>query len=402
MKVGSETIFPAASPSQAERLQPRNAAVVPLAPPPSRKSSLTLLSAALALPGVLPAHALAQSAPEQSVVSLRYLDYRDWQPGADRMTVRSPSLYMLKPLSESLALEGTVVYDAMSGASPIAFNTLSGASGLGVTDYRTAGDVKLTKWLDRYAIGIAAAYSHERDYISRAGGLEFRTWTDDRNTTLALGVGFAHDHINPTDRDIDDGNRNALDFLVGVTQALNANAIVQSNLTYYTGHGYYSDPYKLGDQRPAHRRTFAWLTRFNQYVPAADATLRLAYRYLHDSFGDDSHMVEAAWFQPLPAAFAVTPLVRYYTQSAADFFYGPPLGNGFVPDQPYTPDNRLAAYGAFTVALKLERQFGDGLSADLSLQYYQQRPGWRSFGSGSAGIDPFSARWISVGITKSF
>jgi len=184
-----------------------------MTPPPSRKSSLTLLSAALALPGVLPAHALAQSAPEQSVVSLRYLDYRDWQPGADRMTVRSPSLYVLKPLSESLALEGTVVYDAMSGASPIAFNTLSGASGLGVTDYRTAGDVKLTKWFDRYAIGVAAAYSHERDYISRAGGLEFRTWTDDRNTTLALGVGFAHDHINPTDRDIDDGNRNALDFL---------------------------------------------------------------------------------------------------------------------------------------------------------------------------------------------
>ena len=118
-----------------------------------------LLSAALALPGILPAVALAQSAPDHSVLAFRYFDYRDWQPGADRMTVRSPSIYLLKPLSETVALEGNVVYDAMSGASPLAFNTLSGASGLGITDYRTAGDVKVTKYFDRYAIGVGGAYS---------------------------------------------------------------------------------------------------------------------------------------------------------------------------------------------------------------------------------------------------
>ena len=115
-----------------------------------------LLAAALALPGVTPPVA-AQSAPDQGVISLRYFDYRDWQPGADRMTVRSPSLYVLSPLSETLSLEGTLVYDAMSGASPLAFDTLSGASGLGVTDYRTAGELKVTKYFDRYAIGVAGA-----------------------------------------------------------------------------------------------------------------------------------------------------------------------------------------------------------------------------------------------------
>ncbi len=275
-----------------------------------------LLSAALALPGILPGVAAAQSAPDHTTLSLRYFDYRDWQPGADRMTVRSPSLYVQKPLSETLALEGTVVYDAMSGASPVAFNTLSGASGLGVTDYRTAGDVKVTKYFDRYALGVGGAYSHERDYISRAGAVELRTWTEDRNRTFAFSVGFAGDRIYPTDRpQPPDNKRDTLEFLLGITQVLNAGAIVQSNITYATGHGYYDDPYKLGDERPDHRRTLAWLTRFNQYVPVADATLRLAYRYIDDSFGDDSNMVEAAWFQPLPAQFTVTPLLRYHTQS---------------------------------------------------------------------------------------
>ena len=370
----------------------------------AQKWCLTLLPAALALPGILPsAAALAQSAPDHSTVAFRYFDYRDWQPGADRMTVRSPSIYLLKPLSETLALEGSIVYDAMSGASTLAFNTLSGASGLGVTDYRTAGDAKVTKYFDRYAIGVGGAYSHERDYISRAGSVELRVWTEDRNTTFAFGAAYAHDRIYPSARpQPPDNEKNTTDLLFGITQALNANAIVESNLTYSTGHGYYSDPYKLADNRPDHRRTLAWLTRLNQYVPAADGTLKVAYRYIDDSFGDDSHMLEAAWYQPLPQQFAVTPLVRYYTQSAASFFFGPPLGNGFVPGQPYSTDNRLAAYGAFTLAVKLERQFADGFTADVSLSYYEQRPGWRAFGSGTEGILPFSARWISVGITKNF
>ena len=82
------------------------------------KPSVTLLSVALALPGMLPWGAGAQTAPDRSVIALRYFDYRDWQPGADRMTVRSPSLYLLHPLSDDLAVEGTLVYDSMSGASP--------------------------------------------------------------------------------------------------------------------------------------------------------------------------------------------------------------------------------------------------------------------------------------------
>ena len=41
--------------------------------------------------------------------------------------------------------------------------------------------------------------------------------------------------------------------LFGVTQALSAESVVQSNITYSNGHGYYSDPYKTLDTRPTHR-----------------------------------------------------------------------------------------------------------------------------------------------------
>ncbi|HEV8500766.1 MAG TPA: DUF3570 domain-containing protein [Casimicrobiaceae bacterium] len=361
-----------------------------------------LLAAALALPGIVPTAALAQSMPDQGIFALKYLDYRDWQPGADRMTVRSPSMYVLAPFAGQWTVEGSLVYDAMSGASPLYFNTLSGASGLGVTDYRTAGDVKVTRYFDRYSIGVGGAYSHERDYISRAGSLDVRWWTADKNVTLDFGFAGDADYIHPSARELDNGRRDTLDFLAGVTVNLSPLDLVQSTITYSTGHGYYSDPYKPLDTRPGERRVFAWQTRYNHYFAQPDATLQLGYRYLGDSFGGESHAFDVAWAQALPGSVTLTPSLRYYTQSAADFWFGPPYPQGFVVGQNFTADTRLSAFGAFTAGLGVVKALADGWTVDLRFDFYRQRAGWRAFGTGSEGIEPFSARWIAAGVSRAF
>ncbi len=367
-----------------------------------RADGAALLAAALALPGLIPAPAHAQTAPDQGAIGLRYFDYRDWQPGGDRMRVRSPSLYLLKPLSDSLSFEGSLIYDSMSGASPLYYNTLSGASGLGITEYRTAGDAKVTKYYDRYAVGGGFAYSSERDYRSRAWSLDVRTWTADRNRTFAFGAGGARDNIDSTNGNAEGKRRETYDFLVGVTQSLNANAIVQSNLTYSTGRGYYDDPYKPFDRRPSARRVVAWLTRYNQFMPRFDATLRLSYRLLIDSWDARSNMVEAAWAQSLPYGLTLTPALRYLSQDHAFFYHDPPLGRGFRTGQPYTADTRLSAFGAFTPSVRLAKEFADGWRADVAMSFYRQKPGWHLTGDGSPGILDFSARWFEFGVEKSF
>ena len=367
-----------------------------------RRAVNPFLAAALALPGILPAAALAQTVPDKGIFSLDYLDYRDWQPCGDRMSVRSPSLYVLAPFADKWTVEGSLVYDAMSGASPLWFNTLSGASGLGVTDYRTAGDVTVTRYFDRYSIGVGGAYSHERDYISRAGSLDARWWTADKNTTLAFSFAGNADYIHPSARELDNGGRDTLDFLVGITQALSPLDIVQSNITYSSGHGYFSDPYKPLDTRPGERRVLAWQTRYNHRFAAPDATLQLGYRYLNDSFGGDSHTFDVAWAQSLAWGVTLTPSFRYYTQAAADFWFGLPYPQGFVQGQDFTADTRLSAFGAMTAGLKVAKEFADGWSVNLSADFYRQRSGWRAFGEGSQGIDPFSARWIGAGVSKTF
>jgi len=67
-----------------------------------RSPAGALLAAALALPGIVPVDAKAQAAPDRGWIELKYLDYRDWQPGAARITVRSPSIYGVVPLSDTL------------------------------------------------------------------------------------------------------------------------------------------------------------------------------------------------------------------------------------------------------------------------------------------------------------
>jgi len=370
----------------------------------SKKNNSTgaLLAAALALPGILPATAVAQLAPDPGLIALKYLDYRDWQPGGDRIRVRTPSFYARKPLSDSLQAEGSIVYDSISGASPLYHNTLSGASRLGVTDYRTAGNAKLTKYFDPFAVGVGAAVSSERDYLSRALSLDVRISSDDRNRTFAFGVGGASDRINSTNGVAEGKERHTLDLLAGVTQALSPEAIVQSTVTYSPGHGYYSDPYKAIDVRPDHRRIFAWLTRYNQHLPWLDATVNLSYRYLHDSFGSSSHAAEFAWNQPLPDGWSMAPNLRYYTQSAADFYFDPPFAHGFVLGSPYSADTRLSAFGALTSGVSIVKRLPDGWSFDIKLDFYRQRSDWRLGGDGSPGLEPFSARWIQTGISKTF
>lgn len=364
-------------------------------------SSRTLIAAACALPGVLP-QAAAQTMPESGVVSLRYLDYRDWQPGADRMKVESPSFYVMAPFAQSWVGEATVVYDAMSGASPRYHNVLSGASGLGVTDYRTAGDAKVTKYFDRYAVGVGGAYSNERDYRSKAGSLDLRWWTEDRNTTLAFGFAYTRDTINPVNELVVDAKKTTYDFLVGVTQNVNPDTIVQSNVTYSDGRGYYDDPYKPLDTRPDERKILAWLTRVNHTVADRDAVLRTAFRLLRDDWGLTSVMLEAQWAQSLPMGFTVTPGLRYYSQSAVDFYYNPPWPTGFVPGQDYTADTRLSAFGALNPSIKVAKAFADGWTADLRVDFYRQKASWRLGGNGSPGLETFSARWIQAGVSKSF
>ncbi|WP_338763133.1 DUF3570 domain-containing protein [Massilia sp. METH4] len=365
----------------------------------------SLLAAALLLPGV---HAQAQTPPEHGSVSLRYLDYADRQPGFDRVRVHAPSIAVVAPIAGDWSVEGTLTADDVSGATPRYHTAVSGASRM--SDYRKAGDASVTRYFRRGTLTAGAAYSTEHDYVSRALSLNGTVSSEDNNTTWAFGLAGSRDRIDPVNRIVERERKRTVSVLAGVTRVLTPNDIGQLTLTRTNGSGYYSDPYKLFDNRPRSRRQNTVLLRWNHFLDGTGGTSRLSYRYYSDSFDIRAHTLGAEYVQPIGSDWTVVPELRLYTQRAASFYYDPvydsvlgePLPPGFAanPGRFSSADQRLAGFGAVTVGLKVARRIGKLWTVDLKVEAYEQRGAWRVFGHGSPGLAPYRARTIQLGVTR--
>jgi hypothetical protein len=367
-----------------------------------------IIAAALALPGVM-AH--ADSAPERGEVAVKYLHYQDSQPGLDRIKVSAPSIYVLAPLSPKWSVEGSVVADSVSGATPRYHSAISGAT-LHMSDERHAGDVKVTRYEDRSSYSLGLSKSKENDYDSTAASFSASFSSEDNNRTWNVGIGYASDKIGSHNDPTLAERKRTTEVIVGATQALTANDLVQVDFTLSNGRGYYSDPYKTPDVRPNKRDQAILLTRWNHYFSGLGSTLRTSYRYYHDSFGINAHTLGAEWVQLLGERFTLTPSLRLYSQSAASFYYDPvydpsvgapyPPGYFTNPPQFISPDQRLSAFGAVTVGLKAALRLTPDWSTDVKVERYEQRSHWRLGGNGSPGIDPFNATFVQFGVNKRF
>ncbi|NKI97105.1 DUF3570 domain-containing protein [Rhizobacter sp. SG703] len=368
----------------------------------------TLVLAAMALPGVV--H--ADSAPEQGLVGLRFLNYQDSQPGWKRITVNSPSFLLVAPIGRDWGLEATATVDHVSGATPRYHSNVSGASTM--DDERKAGDLKVTRYFQRASLSLGGAYSTEHDYLSRAFSLAGTWSSDDNNTTWNAGFGHAGDKIDPTgggyDGNVANERKRTNDFIVGVTQAVTGDDLVQANLTHSRSTGYLNDPYKALDQRPSERRQTALLLRWNHHFAGDGSTLRSSWRAYNDSWQVKASTLQLEWVKPVGGGVSLTPLLRYYTQSAASFYADPvydtalgePYPAGWDANAYNSLDQRLSAFGAFTLGLKLQWAVDDVWTVDLKGEAYQQRGEWRAGGEGSKGLEPFKARMLQVGISRKF
>ena len=364
-----------------------------------------VLAAALGLPGLLPP-ARAEPAPEGGMIGLRNLSYRERQPDLQRVVVNSPSLVFLTPLAGEWTLGGELVTDNVSGASPRYHSAVSGASQM--KDRRNAADLTLKRYVDDGSISVGAVRSTENDYRSSALSLQGTVDSADRNTTLLWGLGAARDSIAPVNLAVRNEHRHSADLLLGVARVLTPADLVQFTFAYERGQGYYSDPYKIFDNRPRQHRQTTVNARWNHHFAGSDATSRSSYRYASNNFGVRSHTLGEEYVRPLGEGWSITPGLRYYTQSAAWFYVDPnydallgapfPAGVSLSRQPLLSMDQRLSAFGALTLDLKLSKQLSPAWSADLKLARYEQRGAWRLIGRGSPGLAPLTAEWIELGL----
>ncbi len=334
---------------------------------------LALTASALALPGLTPA-ARADSPPAEATLGYRLSSYKeDDLPrtslligSAERYDITVNQLQLVTPVGDNYSLSARASTESMSGASPWYTLALPSRvavvmSGATISEDRTDFNATGRRYLANGTLGLSLGYSDENDYESLSGGFDAERHFNDNLTTVAGGFSFSSDDIEPTDshitsyRRVSEASKQSRSVFVAVSQVLNQNSVLQSGLSYTRLSGYLNDPYKLYDIRPDSRAQVAWTTSWRQFVPAANAALHADYRFYHDDFGINSHTLELEWYQNIGDNWQVVPGVRYYSQSAADFFRpGSVFGT-----LPASSDYRLSAYGAISGSLKVQVEIED-------------------------------------------
>lgn len=314
----------------------------------------------------------------------------------DRVRVRTVSTLFEQALAPWMSLKGSVVYDGISGATPTGGPVPTGGTTVPtaqIQDERYASFLEPSFRWGRQTFKPQFAYSIENDYESIATTLNYLLDFNQRNTTLHAGVTHNFDtltagiYLGPRAR-----KKDSSDFLLGLTQTITPTTLFNATFTFGLADGYLSDPYKgfrftgypvedvlFPERRPNHRTKQILSTSLTQFVGPLNGSAELTYRFYHDSFGLRGHTATLEWFQNVGRHLVLAPLLRYYEQSAADFYL---LGfdadpsdrdnpnNALVPAH-YSSDYRLSALRTVTYGLSARVKIRKWLFFDAAYQRYE-------------------------------
>ncbi|OVE78183.1 hypothetical protein BVX98_01050 [bacterium F11] len=343
-----------------------------------------------------------------------------YQESDGRVSAVEPSVRLRKEFSEKKAVELKLVLDALTGATPngaaAALTPQTFTTPSGNDTYKAeAGEIPLDptfrdtriavsgNWqqpLGRYSLAVLGAnFSKEYDFLSYGANATLSRDLNQRNTTLTLGLSTEFDKITPVGgvptpfaamaapnatqpRIGSEDSKDILDAILGLTQVINRRMLMQFNYSLSRANGYLNDPYKLisrvdgntgatndyvYENRPDSRlkNSLYWLTRYHLTRDVISAS----YRYFTDDWGIKSHTVDLNYHWKMAEKHYLEPRVRFYQQSAADF-YRISLISGDPTPQEASADYRLAKFDGITVGLKYGWAFRDESSLMLRLDYY--------------------------------
>ncbi len=325
--------------------------------------------------------------------------------GTEELTDATSTIVLRMPMNENDILTVDVGLSAYTSASSSNVNPLDG-SNLNTTPFDASSGESRKDLLayinpsyqhssdDRNSIWSANAYfSTEYDYFSIGFGGSYTRLFNEKNTeiTLSGGVfldkwnaiypielrdGFFDSRItgngtyNPNFTVFDNENRNSYSLSLSFSQilskklqgALFADVVSQNGLLstpfqrVYFGDAedFFIDDFQLADdveRLPDSRFKIPVGGRLNYYVNDL-LVLRSYYRFYWDDWGVVSHTASLETPFKLTDKFTLYPTYRYYTQTAADYFY--PKEGALSTFDFYTSDYDLSDYDAHQYGLGVQ------------------------------------------------
>jgi hypothetical protein len=338
--------------------------------------------------------------------------YENYREEDGRIGVDTQSLLFQKSITPWLSLQGQAVYDAISGATPTGAPPATDIKVLFPPPGPLNNTVPLVEMHDRRWAGVMDAmmtfgphhitpqfaYSTESDYISYGGAINYSLDLNQKNTSL--NAGWSHDwdtiYHNPRTYIVKNYQKNSDDILIGVSQLLGPKTILTGNFTFGNSHGYLADPYRgvlfddypqadlnnpslFPENRPSFRQSYIGYITLLQYITPLHGSLEAAYRPYYDSFGVVSHTIDLSWHQKIGKLFLISPVFRYYHQTAAYFYATQFPGDPSNPFDPtpiptyYSADYRLSKMETFTIGVEASARITDWFSLNLAYKRYDMR-----------------------------
>ncbi len=342
--------------------------------------------------------------PVRSEDSIRY-KYEDYQEDDDRIRVRAHYISADKDLSPNTRLGVVGLIDTITGTTPTGELPEAGADRVpmgSLIDERRSIILNLDHQVKDHAFTFELNYSNESDYLSEGGAFTYRRYFNKKNTAFELGYSLLQDELSaPTLPEVE--GKDSEDVLLGITQTLDPATVWSADLTYGRENGYLADPYKVVEKnvellsdfflpitfpenRPRSREKWIFFTEMIRDLEKLKASIQASYRYFSDDADLDAHTLSLQWFQKISDQVILEPLVRYYRQSAANYYHHDLNLTGIIPDRetigraPYfSSDHRLSNMETFAWGAKLIYFFSEDLEFNLKLQRYDM-----------AGLDPLT------------
>lgn len=339
-----------------------------------------------------------------------------------------------KAFGDSSLLDLKIVVDSLTGASASGAvaqaqsQTFTRPSGKGEYTVK-AGDTPLDDTFHDTRVQLSANWqeilnqdwttnvgmyaSKEFDYLSMGLNAGIERSFNKNNTTIALSGAFTNDVVDPVggrpvalsemvfsaDYNSDaeyqaafdqtrlngDDTKQTTDVMIGVTQILNRNWLMQANYGLSSVSGYMTDPYKILSEVDLNG-----LTQGYRYENRPDSRLKhsvflmtkgaldsgvvdFSYRYSTDDWDITSHTLETHYRYYFSPSFYGQLHLRYYQQQAAEF-YQPFLMVGDALPEYASADYRIGDMTAYTIGLKFGQRLSGGHEMTYRLEYYQQNP----------------------------
>ncbi|MDH5392910.1 MAG: DUF3570 domain-containing protein [Gammaproteobacteria bacterium] len=336
------------------------------------------------------AQSVMAAGAEDWAVDASFLHYEE----EERITVNKMIGTLVTNISESDKVKVDLVFDTMSGSTPSgalegagSFTTIttpSGAGGFSASSGSTAlaefSDTRLGVSLDwehtkkrLYRINYGSSISVEKDYTSFGLNTNYAQDSSSRIVTYTAGVAVAFDDVRRSTggtpepfalygggETLENGTRVTLDTIFGVTRVFNRRTLGQLNFSTGFNEGYLTDPYKLisrtqlldisdpsagfdekdtyYESRPSVRQRSS-LYGSMAHSTRNDNVLHMSYRYYWDDWDIVSNTLDFRLKIRYENDFFIEPHLRFYDQTAANFYY-------FAIEQEVFGPNGFPEYGS--------------------------------------------------------